>query len=92
MRVIVFKQFTSGTPKERGLIHLYEAEDATGDDKRSSTYEIPILLECLRKQAWFRYIPVCPTYRGLQSKCRQRQDKECAKKDKENAENFVTYL
>ncbi len=60
--------------------------DATGDINvghsngttkipSNTTYDFPFGMDTLRRWSWAQYIPICPTFTGLQ-KCGKRQTKD----------------
>ena len=90
-----FHDIFSGTAKERGLVHLLEGNHGLGDadNKSSSVYEIPLLAACIRKTRGYSYIPVCPTYKGLNSKCSRRHYKvDTVKGQQTHRHTYVTKM
>ena len=53
-----------GTPEERGIIawnDQYQTDKKT-DGARSSTYDLPFCMPCLRRINWARYVPFLPVF------------------------------
>ena len=60
-------QFKSGTPEERGLTKWrsqFENSENSSSDCKQNCYDLPFVMEFLRKQSWAKYIPFLPTYQG----------------------------
>ena len=76
--------FFEGTEEERGLRswrRKYDVSDTRSADD-DTTYDIPFIMGCLRRQKWARYIPFLPTFnvniRNIFRKC-------CCKSSKQKA-------
>ncbi|MPC38125.1 Solute carrier family 23 member 2 [Portunus trituberculatus] len=53
-----------GTPEERGLVAKQEEgkERLQLSDAGEWCYDLPLIMPCIRRMPWMRYLPVSPTY------------------------------
>ncbi|XP_069055420.1 solute carrier family 23 member 1 isoform X1 [Pleurodeles waltl] len=58
-----------GTQKERGLIQWKEGAHADSEQSVDhKTYDFPFGMNWIKKKKCFRYIPICPVFKGYKSK------------------------
>ncbi|KAH3861942.1 solute carrier family 23 member 1-like isoform X2 [Dreissena polymorpha] len=69
-----------GTIEERG-IKLWRKTFVVGDKcspEVDTTYDLPLIMGCLRRQRWARYIPFLPTFRvDIGRRCKIMKKKYC---------------
>lgn len=63
----------AGTQKERGLLewNAHLSSSTEKDENKNKCYEIPLIMDTVRRMSWTEYLPFCPNFIGC---CRKKKD------------------
>ncbi|XP_066445353.1 solute carrier family 23 member 1 [Eleutherodactylus coqui] len=65
-----------GTEKERGLVQWKQGAHATSDTCIDlKTYDFPFGMKLLKKVKCFRWLPICPTFKGFKTKTKNKMNR-----------------